>query len=57
MLRKYHIIFYFVLLVSLSSIAQEKEIALDPVTITSSLNSVTASKTGRNIIVIKAMNF
>ena len=57
MLRKYQIIFYFVLLVSLSSIAQEKEIALDPVTITSSLSSVTASKTGRNIIVIKGDEF
>src|SRR5579875_2356749 len=33
--------------------AQEKEIALDPVTITSSLSPMAASKTGRNLIVIK----
>src|SRR5215203_3727152 len=57
MLRIHQIFFCFVLLISVSSIAQEKEIALDPVTITSSLSSVTASKTGRNIIVIKGDEF
>lgn len=38
-------------------LAQENEIDLDPVTVTSSLNSVSASKTGRNIIVIKGDEF
>src|SRR5215203_3466193 len=57
MLRIHTIIFFSVLLKSVSSVAQEKEIALDPVTITSSLSSVTASKTGRNIIVIKGDEF
>ena len=33
--------------------AQEKEIDLDPVTVTTSLQQVQASRTGRNIIVIK----
>ena len=33
--------------------AQEGEIALDPITVTSSLSPMTASKTGRNLIVIK----
>lgn len=46
----------FVLL-SISSIAQEKEVELDPITITSSLSSVASSKTGRNIIVIKGEQF
>src|SRR5215203_5311950 len=57
MLRIHNIIFFSVLLKSVSSVAQEKEIALDPVTITSSLSSVTASKTGRNIIVINGDEF
>jgi vitamin B12 transporter len=39
------------------SFAQDKNVDLDPVTITSSLTSVTASKTGRNIIVIKGEDF
>ena len=50
-------IFYTSLLFSGSLLAQEKEIALDPVTVTSSLSSVAASKTGRNIIVIKGDEF
>ncbi|MFY7839088.1 MAG: TonB-dependent receptor plug domain-containing protein [Lacibacter sp.] len=33
--------------------AQEKEIELDPITITASLTPVSASKTGRNILIIK----
>lgn len=42
---------------SYSSLAQDKDVELDPVTITSSLTSVTASKTGRNIVVIKGESF
>ena len=57
MLRIHKIFFYFSSLISISSYAQEKEIALDPVTVTSSLSSVAASKTGRNIIVIKGDEF
>jgi vitamin B12 transporter len=34
------------------SFAQEKELELDPVTITSSLHPISASRTGRNILVI-----
>nr|WP_294908704.1 TonB-dependent receptor [uncultured Lacibacter sp.] len=37
-----------------NSNAQEKEIELDPITITASLTPVSASKTGRNILIIKA---
>ena len=33
--------------------AQEKEVSLDPVTVTSTLNPINASKTGRNILVIE----
>lgn len=36
-----------------NSTAQEKEIELDPITITASLTPVSASKTGRNILIIK----
>ena len=36
-----------------NSLAQEKEIELDPITITASLTPVSASKTGRNILIIK----
>ncbi|MEJ8819884.1 TonB-dependent receptor plug domain-containing protein [Lacibacter sp. H407] len=36
-----------------NSFAQEKEIELDPITITASLTPVSASKTGRNILIIK----
>ncbi len=36
-----------------NSNAQEKEIELDPITITASLTPVSASKTGRNILIIK----
>jgi vitamin B12 transporter len=57
MLHIHKIFFYFSLLISISSYAQEKEIALDPVTVTSSLSSVASSKTGRNIIVIKGDEF
>ena len=51
-------IFIFILLsaflsCSLSSIAQEKEIELDPITVTATLSPLTISKSGRNIIVIK----
>jgi iron complex outermembrane receptor protein len=41
------------LLTALSSLAQEKEIELDPITVTATLSPLTISKTGRNIIVIK----
>ena len=57
MLRVRNIIFCSALLSSVPAITQEKEIELDPVTITSSLSSVTSSKTGRNIIVIKGEEF
>lgn len=57
MCRIQKFVFYSALFISSSLIAQEKEIALDPVTITSSISSVTASKTGRNIIVIKGDEF
>ena len=36
-----------------NSFAQEKEIELDPITVTASLTPVSASKTGRNILIIK----
>lgn len=36
-----------------NSNAQQKEIELDPITITASLTPVSASKTGRNILIIK----
>jgi vitamin B12 transporter len=36
-----------------NSFAQEKEIELDPITITASLTPVSASKTGRNILIIR----
>ncbi len=39
------------------SIAQEKEIDLDPVSVTSSLSEANTSKTGRNIIIIKGDAF
>jgi vitamin B12 transporter len=38
---------------SISLKAQEKEVDLDPITVTSSLQQVQASRSGRNIIVIK----
>src|SRR4051812_6351278 len=38
---------------ALSAGAQEKQIELDPVTVSSSLSPVAASKTGRNILVIR----
>ena len=57
MLRIRTVIFSALLYISVSAGAQEKEVELDPVTITSSLSSVTASKTGRNIIVIKGDEF
>ncbi len=41
------------LLLVVSTLAQEKEIELDPITITASLTPLSASKTGRNIIIIK----
>lgn len=53
MLHLHKIAFPFVLFISTFCLAQEKEIELDPVTITSSLSTIIASKTGRNIIVIK----
>jgi iron complex outermembrane receptor protein len=42
-----------VLFITITTQAQENEISLDPVTVTSSLNPITASKTGRNILVIE----
>ncbi len=45
------------LIYSFVSFGQSKEIDLDPVTVTSSLTPVNASKTGRNIIVIKGDRF
>jgi vitamin B12 transporter len=36
-----------------NSNAQEKAIELDPITVTASLTPVSASKTGRNILIIK----
>jgi vitamin B12 transporter len=43
----------FLMVSSVSLLAQNTEIDLDPVTVTSSLQQVKASRTGRNIIVIK----
>lgn len=57
MLRIQKILSYTSLLLSATISAQEKQVDLDPVTVTSSLNSVAASKTGRNIIVIKGEEF
>jgi iron complex outermembrane receptor protein len=45
------------LLISFFCHAQDKEIDLDPVTVTSSLSPLNASKTGRNIFVIKGDRF
>jgi vitamin B12 transporter len=47
----------FMLLLSVYTIAQEKETVLDPVTVTSSLVSKPVSQTGRNIITIKGEEF
>ena len=41
------------LLLADSTFAQENELELDPITITASLTPLSASKTGRNIIIIK----
>lgn len=57
MLHARIIVFYSFFLMATPAFAQEKEIELDPVTISSSLSSITASKTGRNIIVIKGDAF
>lgn len=46
-----------VLLQTVAAVAQEKELELDPVTVTSSLSAQISSKTGRNIIVIKGEEF
>lgn len=37
--------------------AQSQEVELDPVTVTSSLNAVKASRTGRNIVILKGEQF
>jgi iron complex outermembrane receptor protein len=42
---------------TLVTFAQNKEIELDPVTITATLTPVSASKTGRNILIIKGEQF
>jgi iron complex outermembrane receptor protein len=41
----------------MTTFAQESEIELDPVTITSSINPVNVSKTGRNILILKGEQF
>ena len=41
----------------LLSAGQERELELDPVTVTSSLSRMQASKTGRNIVVVKGEEF
>jgi iron complex outermembrane receptor protein len=41
----------------ISTYAQEPEIELDPVTITSSINPINVSKTGRNILILKGEQF
>ncbi|MFN2437670.1 MAG: TonB-dependent receptor plug domain-containing protein [Chitinophagaceae bacterium] len=58
-MQKTQCIFTFMLLLSNNyfSFAQQKEIELDPVTVTSSLLPTQTSKTGRNIIVIKGEQF
>jgi iron complex outermembrane receptor protein len=43
--------------VSSKSFAQQKELELDPVTVTATLTPVTASNTGRNILVIRGEQF
>lgn len=45
------------LITGLVAQSQESEIELDPVTITSSINPVKASKTGRNILILKGEQF
>lgn len=50
---RYKILLAFTLSVTFSVYSQEKELELDPVTITSSLNQKKISQTGRNIIVLK----
>lgn len=57
MLRVQTLLVGIVLISSMSVLAQEKEVELDPVTVTSTLSSVTASKTGRNIVIIKGDEF
>jgi vitamin B12 transporter len=47
----------FLLCIPFFGMAQEKDINLDPVTITSSISSERTSKTGRNIYVIKGEQF
>lgn len=43
--------------ISLKSFGQQKELELDPVTVTATLTPVNASNTGRNILVIKGEQF
>jgi len=58
MLKRVHIISLFIFLfIRAASFAQENEIELDPVTVTSSLLLTQSSKTGRNILVIKGDQF
>ncbi len=45
------------LISGISTFAQETEIDLDPVTITSSLNPINVSRTGRNILIMKGEQF
>lgn len=47
----------FIVLLSLATLAQEKETTLDPVTITASLVPQPVSRTGRNIISIRGEEF
>jgi len=55
--RKCIIFLFFLFLITASSFAQQNEIELDPVTVTSSLLPTQSSKTGRNILVIKGDQF
>src|SRR5215216_2883932 len=57
MLRINKLFLCSLLSISFSSLAQDKELEMDPVTVSSSLGSVASSKTGRNILVIKGDAF
>ena len=51
------IIGYGIILSSVSTKAQETEVELNPVTVTASLNPVSLSQTGRNMLVIQNEHF
>ena len=56
-IMKYTATFCFVLLLQLCSVGLSAQQELDPVTITASIQPISASATGRNILIIKGEQF